>query len=248
MVITHGADGSVRVFFSGGERQVPPSSIEPARTRSETVVSHVAAGAERQRRAWLCWQAHALPLMESASALTSAKIDLLPHQVVLTHRVATSSPRRFLVADEVGLGKTIETALILRELMSRGELRRALMIVPAGLVNNWHRELNEVFHLNFEVFGSEGDVTDRKSNAFEKHHLLIASNDTLKLRARVAKLKAAPPWDLAMATSFQPKATCLIWRSPRTRFQNGSAGRRSCFVLRGSTPHAPLMAAIRLPS
>ena len=198
VVITHGADGSVRVFFSGGERQVPPSSIEPARTRSETIVSHVAAGAERQRRAWLCWQAHALPLMESASALTSAKIDLLPHQVVLTHRVATSSPRRFLVADEVGLGKTIETALILRELMSRGELRRALMIVPAGLVNNWHRELNEVFHLNFEVFGSEGDVTDRKSNAFEKHHLLIASIDTLKLRARVAKLKAAPPWDLVV--------------------------------------------------
>ena len=57
------------------------------------------------------------------------------------------------------------------------------MVVPAGLVNNWHRELNEVFHLNFEVFGSEGDVTDRKSNAFEKHNLLIASIDTLKLRA-----------------------------------------------------------------
>jgi hypothetical protein len=66
-------------------------------------------------------------------------------------------------------------------------------IVPAGLVNNWHRELNEVFHLNFEVFGSEGDVTDRKSNAFEKHHLLIASIDTLKVRTRMARLKAAPP-------------------------------------------------------
>ena len=60
----------------------------------------------------------------------------------------------------------VETALILRELASRGELERALMVVPAGLVNNWHRELKEVFHLNFEVFGSEGDVTDRKSNAF----------------------------------------------------------------------------------
>jgi hypothetical protein len=42
--------------------------------------------------------------MESASALTSARIDLLPHQVVLTHRVATASPCRFLIADEVGLG------------------------------------------------------------------------------------------------------------------------------------------------
>jgi superfamily II DNA or RNA helicase len=82
--------------------------------------------------------------------------------------------------------------------MSRGELKRALMVVPAGLVNNWHRELNEVFHLNFEVFGSEGDVTDRKSNAFEKHNFLIASIDTLKLRPRMARLKAAPPWDLVV--------------------------------------------------
>ena len=72
------------------------------------------------------------------------------------------------------------------------------MVVPAGLVNNWHRELNEVFHLNFEVFGSEGDVTDRKSNAFEKHNLLIASIDTLKVRSRMARLKAAPPWDLVV--------------------------------------------------
>jgi hypothetical protein len=62
------------------------------------------------------------------------------------------------------------------------------MVVPAGLVNNWHRELNDVFHLNFEVFGSEGDVTDRKSNAFEKHNLLIASIDTLKLRPPMARL------------------------------------------------------------
>ena len=94
---------------------------------------------------------------------------MLPHQIVLTHKIANASARRFLIADSVGLGKTIETALVLRELASRGELTRALMVVPAGLVNNWQQELNETFHLNFEVFGSEGDVTDRKSNAFAKH-------------------------------------------------------------------------------
>nr|WP_249139590.1 SNF2-related protein [Bradyrhizobium ottawaense] len=136
--------------------------------------------------------------MESASALTSAKIDLLPHQVVLTHRIATASPRRYLIADEVGLGKTIETALILRELASRGELNRALMVVPAGLVNNWHRELNEVFTLDFEVFGSEGDITDRKTNAFAKHDRLIASIDTLKRPARIKRLLDAPRWDLVV--------------------------------------------------
>ena len=198
VVIAAPADGFIKVFFPVGERQVPVASLTSALGRSELVISHAKGDGKRALRAWLCYQAHALPLMDNVSALTSAKIDLLPHQVVLTHRVATASPRRFLIADEVGLGKTIEAALILRELVSRGELKRALMVVPAGLVNNWHRELNEVFHLNFEVFGSEGDVTDRKSNAFEKHNLLIASIDTLKLRARVARLKAAPPWDLVV--------------------------------------------------
>ena len=198
VVIAAPLDGFIKVFFPSGERQVPVAGLSSALSRSEIVVMNAKGDGKRALRAWLCYQAHALPLMENVNALTSAKIDLLPHQVVLTHRVATASPRRFLIADEVGLGKTIEAALILRELMSRGELKRALMVVPAGLVNNWHRELNEVFHLNFEVFGSEGDVTDRKSNAFEKHHFLIASIDTLKVRTRMARLKAAPAWDLVV--------------------------------------------------
>lgn len=130
--------------------------------------------------------------------VTSARIDLLPHQVVLTHGIATASPRRFLIADEVGLGKTIETALVLRELASRGELDRALIVVPAGLVNNCHEELNDVFNLDFEVFGSEGDITDRKTNAFAKHDRLIASIDTLKRPARIKRLLDAPRWDLVV--------------------------------------------------
>jgi superfamily II DNA or RNA helicase len=198
VVVSEESGGYLRVFFEGGERQVAASALTAALGRSERVVGSVASGEARARKAWLCWQAHALPLLEGAAGLTSAKIDLLPHQVVLTHRITTASPRRFLVADEVGLGKTIETALVLRELASRGELERALMVVPAGLVNNWHRELNEVFNLDFEVFGAEGDVTDRKSNAFAKHDRLIASIDTLKRKARIKKLEEAPPWDLVV--------------------------------------------------
>ena len=192
VVLEQARDGYLRAFFSVGERRVPAASLRRELTRTERILRAVDGGAERSRKAWLSYEAHALPVMESASALTSAKIDLLPHQVVLTHRIATASPRRYLIADEVGLGKTIETALILRELASRGELNRALMVVPAGLVNNWHRELNEVFNLDFEVFGSEGDITDRKTNAFAKHDRLIASIDTLKRPARIKRLLDAP--------------------------------------------------------
>jgi superfamily II DNA or RNA helicase len=198
VVVSPARDGYIQVFFSTGERQVPVTAVSREVSRAERILASVAGTPERLRRAWLAYEAHALPLMESAAALTAAKVALLPHQVVLTHRIATAAPRRFLIADEVGLGKTIETALLLRELSSRGELRRALMVVPAGLVNNWHRELNEVFSLRFEVFGSEGDVTDRKSNAFAKHDRLIASIDSLKRPARVRRLLEAPPWDLVV--------------------------------------------------
>ena len=198
IVVSTTADGYVRVFFPTGERQLFRDAIRPAQSRAEQMLANVAGGEERLRNARLHIESHALPLMDNAAALTAARIDLLPHQVVLTHHIATASPRRFLVADEVGLGKTIETALILRELTSRGELTRALMVVPAGLVNNWHHELNEVFNLDFEVFGAQGDVTDRRSNAFAKHDRLIASVDTLKRRARIKRLKEAPPWDLVV--------------------------------------------------
>jgi SNF2 family DNA or RNA helicase len=191
-------DGYLRAFFSGGERRVPVASIQRELSRTERILRSVEGTADRAKKVWLSYEAHALPAMESASALTSARIDLLPHQVVLTHRIATASPRRFLIADEVGLGKTIETALVLRELASRGELNRALMVVPAGLVNNWHEELNDVFNLDFEVFGSEGDITDRKTNAFAKHDRLIASIDTLKRPARIKRLLDAPRWDLVV--------------------------------------------------
>lgn len=198
VVIEPARDGYLRAFFSAGERRVSLSALRAEQSRTERILGSVQGGAERARRAWLSFEAQALPIMESASALTSARIDLLPHQVVLTHRVATASPRRFLIADEVGLGKTIETALILRELASRGELDRALMVVPAGLLHNWHRELNEVFNLDFEIFGSEGDITDRKTNAFAKHDRLIASIDTLKRPARINRLLEAPRWDLVV--------------------------------------------------
>ena len=208
-------EGYLRVFFTDGERQVSESSIEFLASWTDRVLGHVEGDKARLKRVWLACEAHSLPLNESAAALTAAPIDLLPHQVVLTHRIATALPRRYLVADEVGLGKTIETALLLRELASRRELNRALMVVPAGLVNNWHRELNEVFNLDFEVFGSEGDVTDRKSNAFAKHDRLIASIDTLKRRPRVQRLLDAPRWDLVVFDEAHHLTACRSGRKVR---------------------------------
>ena len=241
VVITPAAEGYLRVFFPSGERRVYQDSLIPAFSKTERIIANVEGSSERLRQAWLHCEAFSLPMIENAAALTAARIDLLPHQVVLTHRIATAFPRRFLVADEVGLGKTIETALILRELASRGELNRVLIVVPAGLVNNWHRELNEVFNLNFEVFGSEGDVTDRKSNAFARHDKLIASVDTLKRRARVRRLLDAPPWDLVV---FDEAHHLSAYRSGKKvrktenyKLADALRGHSRDLILLSATPH-----------
>ena len=102
VILEAARDGYVRAFFGVGERRVPIGAVRRQLSRTERVLRAVDGGAERSRKAWLSYEAHVLPVMESASALTSAKIDLLPHQVVLTHRIATASPRRYLIADEVG--------------------------------------------------------------------------------------------------------------------------------------------------
>lgn len=234
-------NGYVRAFFPQGERQVPVGSLRFQISRNERILRNVEGSPERLRKLRLVTEAYSLPLMESAAALTAAKVDLLPHQVVLTHRIATASPRRFLVADEVGLGKTIETALILRELASRGELRRALIVVPAGLVNNWHRELNEVFNLDFEVFGSEGDVTDRRSNAFAKHDRLIASIDTLKRPARIKRLLEAPPWDLVVFDEAHHLTAHLsgskVRKTENYKLAEALKGHSRDLLLLSATPH-----------
>src|SRR5262245_58631059 len=100
--------GFVRVYFrTHGERQVPADALTGAMTWEQRVLSSLRPGtAEAIERLALAVEAEELPLMESAAVLTSAKVDLLPHQVVLVHRMANARPRRFLIADEVGLGKT----------------------------------------------------------------------------------------------------------------------------------------------
>ena len=96
VVLDPARDGYLRVFFGVGERRVPVGAVRRQLSRTERILRGLHdnrdGGADRARKAWLSYEAHALPVMESASALTSAKIDLLPHQVVLTHRIPPHLP------------------------------------------------------------------------------------------------------------------------------------------------------------
>ena len=72
--------------------------------------------------------AYQLPLENMGGELSNSKTDLLPHQILLTHQIISARRRKFLIADEVGLGKTIEVGMIIKELLSRGEAKRILII------------------------------------------------------------------------------------------------------------------------
>lgn len=120
----------------------------------------------------------------------------LPHQILVLEKVMQSDQHRFLLADEVGMGKTIEAGLILKELKLRGEVSRILAIVPKSAMLQWQAELQEHFNETFHLYDSQlinalarafGSFNaDRSFNFWEQHDQVIVSTDALKpLQARV---------------------------------------------------------------
>ena len=87
-------------------------------------------------------------------SLAAAQVDLKPHQVSVIHRVVHSNPHRFLLCDEVGLGKTIEAGMIFKELEMRGQVRRTLVIVPANLQRQWQFEMQSKFNADFAILNT----------------------------------------------------------------------------------------------
>ena len=134
------------------------------------------------------------PLHNSGGQLSNSRTDLLPHQILLTRDIVEAERRRHLIADEVGLGKTIETGMIIRELVSRGEAERILIVTPAGLIRNWQDELRDAFRLHFDVLGL--DFMDHGSSSWENKTRVIAPIDTIKRPIRLERLLSGPRWDL----------------------------------------------------
>jgi len=182
------------LFEQGGERRletVEVSRLRPARDLWE----RLAAGDFDLPLDFLLKQlAYQFPLENSGGQLSNSRTELLPHQILLAYDVINLPRRRLLVADEVGLGKTIETGIIIRELMARGEAERVLVVCPAGLTKNWRDELEGCFRLHFEILGL--DFNDFQPATWERHNRVIASIDKLKVLPRMERLISGPAWDL----------------------------------------------------
>ncbi|MBD3186179.1 hypothetical protein GF325_05070, partial [Candidatus Bathyarchaeota archaeon] len=93
-----------------------------------------------------------LPTDSRFQAICHGRIEAFPYQISVINQVLGNYPSRFLLCDEVGLGKTIEACAVLKELSLRKIVNRAIIIVPASLVLQWKFELESKFNLDFTVF------------------------------------------------------------------------------------------------
>jgi ATP-dependent helicase HepA len=131
---------------------------------------------------------------------TGGRVDLLPHQMFIASEVAGRLVPRVLLADEVGLGKTIEAGLILHRLHLTGRAERILVLVPEPLVNQWFVELLRRFNLLFSIFDEERCVSIQQhqpdANPFLDSQLVLCSIAMLAAdRQRAAQITEAG-WDL----------------------------------------------------
>jgi hypothetical protein len=135
-------------------------------------------------------------------SLGQSRVALKPHQVSVVHRVVSDYPHRYLLCDEVGLGKTIEAGLVLKELRARGGAARCLVIVPPNLVRQWQFELKSKFNETFSVLNSD-TVRFLKSaqgfdgNPFEAFDSVIVSSGWIGSEPW-SKLMAEVPWDMVI--------------------------------------------------
>ena len=117
------------------------------------------------------------------SSLSSGVIPL-PHQLHVLNRVVENHTIRYLLADEVGLGKTIEAGMIVKELKSRGLVQRILVVCPTGLVTQWAAEMQDKFHEKFQVIlPSDYDTIRRltdNDDVYGQYDQIISPMDSIK--------------------------------------------------------------------
>jgi ATP-dependent helicase HepA len=135
----------------------------------------------------------------STLGLLGARTSLLPHQIYIAHQVAQRYAPRVLLADEVGLGKTIEAGLIMHQQLLTGRAQRVLILVPTSLQHQWLVEMLRRFNLRFALFDAErfAAMTEAdNSNPFEAEQLVLGDIDWLANTPAALAQALQAPWDL----------------------------------------------------
>jgi superfamily II DNA or RNA helicase len=113
-------------------------------------------------------------------AIARGGIVPLPHQLAVLDRALATEPLRLLLADEVGLGKTIEAGLVISELKARGVVSRVLVVAPKGVQLQWVAEMADRFDEEFVLVGSSGVPVDAGINPWRAFDQVVCSVDAVK--------------------------------------------------------------------
>ena len=187
---------TVVVRFGGGLEQVPAAEVVATPSldsalRSETLDAPVDAVVRAQALA-------IASVNDQWGVFSRSRVRLLPHQLWVCRMVNREWPFRWLVADDVGLGKTIECGLVLMPLIASGRVRRLLILAPAKLVVQWQFRLKDMFDIRLQRYAAEVDT--RRGDFWGTASQVVASVHTLRSDERGARrrLLDAEPWDLVV--------------------------------------------------
>ncbi len=187
----------------------------------------------------------------SAQGLIGARTQHLPHQIYIAHEVATRYAPRILLADEVGLGKTIEAGLILHYQLHTSRARRVLIVVPDSLMHQWLVEMLRRFNLRFSIIDrsryeamedleglseEDDDLTDADENPFESEQLALCSLDFLMTSEQAQADAIAAGWDLMVVDEAHHLAWSPEVASPEYRLIEQLSEASNGLLLLTATP------------
>ncbi len=175
-----------------------------------------------------------------------ARLASEDYQIVPVIRAFERPLQRILIADDVGLGKTVEAILVLLELHARARADRVLVVCPAGLQDQWADELREKAGLDFDIYDSARVLEIRQQshvgqNPWTARRRIIASIDYLK-RYEVKRMLRDVPWDLVIADEAhylaESAANGRAYRTERSRFAQFISKQTDSLLLLTATPHS----------
>ena len=131
--------------------------------------------------------------------LLGARVQLLPHQFHIASELSVLNSARALLADEVGLGKTIEAGLVMHQRLITGRAKRVLVVVPDNLQHQWLVELLRRFNLSFSLYDAERlthTLAEEGGNPFESNQLVIVPMSLLTQHELALELALLASWDM----------------------------------------------------
>lgn len=165
------------------------------------------------------------------------RVDLLSHQMSIAAEVASRYQPRVLLADEVGLGKTIEACLILHRLHLTGRANRVLIVVPEPLVHQWFVELLRRFNLMFSIYDEERcAAAEVGANPFLENALILASLNLFVDNEEIAQQAKAAGWELLIVDEAHHLEWSQTEASAAYQFVESLATQTPALLLLTATP------------